>query len=114
MYLFGKNISETLTIRQGLSKIHGLGFRKIEDLCSKFGLSELHRLYALSEETIRQLSNEIGQHSIIESELRKQQRFNINKLIKIRCYRGIRHRNGLPVRGQRTHSNAKKSKSSNG
>ena len=107
MYLFGNYIPDSLTVRQGLSKIRGLGFRKVEDLCSHFGLSERQRLDQLSEETIRQLIQEISESLLVESELRKQHRLNINKLIKIRSYRGVRHRQGLPVRGQRTRSNAK-------
>ena len=107
MYLFGNYIPDSLTLRQGLSQIRGLGFRKVEDLCSKFGFSPNQRIYGMSEEAIRQLSQEISEQYLFESELRKQHRFHINKLIKIRSYRGMRHRNGLPVRGQRTRSNGK-------
>ena len=107
MYLFGNYIPDSLTLRQGLSRIRGLGFRKVEDMCSRFGFSQRQTLGEVDETTIRQISQFISDNYIFESGLRKERRSHIEKLIKARTYRGTRHTSGLPVRGQRTHCNAK-------
>src|SRR5499427_3651488 len=80
----------------GLTSIYGIGQPRAKDLCAKANVDHFKKVRDLSEEEVR-----------VEGDLRKEIQMNIRRLIEIQCYRGIRHRRNLPVRGQRTHTNAR-------
>ncbi len=90
-----------------LTYLHGIGrhqARKILDAC---GIDGTRRAHALGEEEVARLASEIEKNHVVEGQLKRQVQANIQRLKDIACYRGIRHRRGLPVRGQRTKTNAR-------
>ena len=90
-----------------LQYIHGIGKAAALDLCETLGLDPRRRAKDLTDEELARIANEIEQSHVVEGNLRRQTQQNISRLKEIGCYRGIRHRRGLPVRGQRTQTNAR-------
>lgn len=90
-----------------LQYVHGIGKHTAIQLCEKLSLDPRRRAKDLSDEELARLANEIEQSVVVEGNLRRQTQQNIARLKEIGCYRGIRHRRGLPVRGQRTQTNAR-------
>jgi small subunit ribosomal protein S13 len=87
--------------------IHGIGPSTSKKLCSACGFEESMRTEALTELDIRNVRNYIEENLKVEGDLRREVQLNIKRLMDLGCYRGLRHRRGLPVRGQRTRTNAR-------
>nr|YP_007890671.1 ribosomal protein S13 [Jakoba bahamiensis]AGH24165.1 ribosomal protein S13 [Jakoba bahamiensis] len=107
LYFFGVPIELDKKAYIALSDISGIGLKNSYKVCNSLGIHRECCLKDLTDSQISNLYHQIEQNFIVEGELRKKESFNINRLISIRCYRGFRHSSNLPVRGQRTHSNAK-------
>jgi small subunit ribosomal protein S13 len=90
-----------------LQYIYGVGETRAQKLLEAAGVDPSTRTYDLSEEDVSRLRREIEQNFKVEGALRTEVSMNIKRLMDIGCYRGLRHRRGLPVRGQRTHTNAR-------
>lgn len=90
-----------------LQYIHGVGKKTALRLCDALGIEPHRRARDLTDEELARLANEIEQRVVVEGNLRRQTQQNVARLKEINCYRGIRHRRGLPVRGQRTQTNAR-------
>ncbi|MHC4549204.1 MAG: 30S ribosomal protein S13 [Planctomycetota bacterium] len=90
-----------------LTYIHGIGRRQASRIVRACGLERSKRAQDLTEEEVAKITSEIGKNHVVEGQLRRQVMANIQRLKDIACYRGIRHRRGLPVRGQRTRTNAR-------
>lgn len=90
-----------------LQYIHGIGKKTALDLCEALGLDPTRRAKDLTDEELARIANEIEQSVVVEGNLRRQTQQNVARLKEINCYRGIRHRRGLPARGQRTQTNAR-------
>lgn len=103
----GVNIPVKKCIPFALTYIYGIGIATANVICNACGIDKSKRVSDLSDEEIEKVSSFIRKNYAIEGELRKEVAMNIKSLVEIGCYRGVRHRKGLPVRGQRTHTNAK-------
>ena len=90
----------------GLTHIYGIGLTRSKEICQAAGIPTDQRIGELSEEQLETLRTEVGKHSV-EGDLRREVSMNIKRLMDLGCYRGIRHRRGLPLRGQRTKTNAR-------
>ena len=91
----------------GLTYIYGIGRSRANKILGEAGISVDKRIRELTEEEINHIRTVIDQQGGVEGDLRKQVQMDIKRLMDIGCYRGLRHRRGLPVRGQRTHTNAR-------
>ena len=91
----------------GLTAIYGIGQSRARMLCGRAGVNESKKVKDLTEDEVTRLRQVIESEGRIEGDLRKEIQMNIRRLIEIQCYRGMRHRRNLPVRGQRTHTNAR-------
>lgn len=91
----------------GLTSIYGIGQARARHLCEKAGVDAVKKVKDLTEEETNRLRQAIEAEGRVEGDLRKEIQMNIRRLIEVQCYRGIRHRRNLPVRGQRTHTNAR-------
>jgi small subunit ribosomal protein S13 len=91
----------------GLTAIYGIGQTRARSLAEKAKVDPTKKVKDLTEEEVTRLRNAIESEGRIEGDLRKEVQMNIRRLIEIQCYRGLRHRRNLPVRGQRTHTNAR-------
>ncbi|HWP42348.1 MAG TPA: 30S ribosomal protein S13 [Blastocatellia bacterium] len=91
----------------GLTYIYGIGRSRANKILGEAGVSIDKRIRELTEEEINRIRTVIDQQGMVEGDLRKQVQMDIKRLMDIGCYRGLRHRRGLPVRGQRTHTNAR-------
>ncbi len=103
----GVDIPNNKRIEYALTYIYGIGLKSSQDILAKTGVNPDTRAKDLTEEDIAKLRDEIENNYKVEGELRREVALNIKRLIEINCYRGIRHRKGLPVRGQRTKTNAR-------
>lgn len=90
----------------GLTHIYGIGLTRSKLICATTGIATDEKISALSEEQIESLRTEVGKF-IVEGDLRREVSMSIKRLMDLGCYRGIRHRRGLPLRGQRTKTNAR-------
>ena len=91
----------------GLTYIYGIGRSRSNNILSAAGVSRDTRVKDLSEDDVRKIRQIITDEGKVEGDLRKDVGLDIKRLMEINCYRGMRHRRGLPVRGQRTHTNAR-------
>jgi small subunit ribosomal protein S13 len=91
----------------GLTAIYGIGQPRARSLCSKAEVEETKKIKDLTEDEVTRIRAAIESEGRVEGDLRKEIQMNIRRLIEVQCYRGIRHRRNLPVRGQRTHTNAR-------
>ena len=91
----------------GLTYIYGIGRARANQILGEADISIDKRIRELSEEEVNHIRTIIDQQGGVEGDLRKEVQMNIKRLMDIGCYRGLRHRRGLPVRGQRTHTNAR-------
>ena len=91
----------------GLTSIYGIGLKRARSICAKAKVDETKKIKDLTEEEVNQIRQVIESEGQVEGDLRKEIQMNIRRLIEIQCYRGLRHRRNLPVRGQRTHTNAR-------
>jgi small subunit ribosomal protein S13 len=106
----GVEIPPNKKIRIGLTSIYGIGYSLTKEIISKTGVNPDTQGKNLTEDEVDKLRRIIENDYKIEGELRRQVSSDVNRLIHIGCYRGIRHKKGLPVRGQRTRSNARSRK----
>jgi small subunit ribosomal protein S13 len=90
-----------------LTYIHGIGRTTAIKICAACGIAVERRVNELSEDEITRIRDMVDQDYTVEGELRRDIAMNIKRLMDLGCYRGLRHRRGLPVRGQRTHTNAR-------
>lgn len=91
----------------GLTYIFGIGRSKAREILTKAGIEENTKVEAWTDDNVREISSIIQEEHKVEGELRSEVQLNIKRLMDIACYRGLRHRKGLPVRGQRTRTNAR-------
>lgn len=103
----GVNIPSAKRLEIALTYIHGIGSARAKDTCSKAGIDGSKRVNQLTESEIIKLRETIDASFTVEGELRREVGMNIKRLMDLGCYRGLRHRKRLPVRGQRTHTNAR-------
>ncbi len=106
----GVEIPPNKKIRIGLTSIYGIGYSLTKEIISKTGVNPDTQGKNLTEDEVNKLRRIIENDYEIEGELRRQVSSDVSRLIHIGCYRGIRHKKGLPVRGQRTRSNARSRK----
>jgi len=90
----------------GLTYIYGIGRTRAQQICASTGIEETQKIGDLSEDVLEKLRSEVGNYTI-EGDLRREVSMSIKRLMDLGCYRGIRHRRGLPLRGQRTRTNAR-------
>lgn len=90
-----------------LTYIHGIGHTKAKEICAKVQIQPHVRVNELSEADIISIREEIDASYAVEGDLRRERSMNIKRLVDLGCYKGLRHRRGLPVHGQRTHTNAR-------
>lgn len=102
----GVNIPDNKHIVISLMSIYGIGKTTSKALCDQLGIEHSTKVSELSEETLEALRNEISK-LVVEGDLRRVVSMNIKRLMDLGCYRGLRHRRGLPLRGQRTKTNAR-------
>ena len=91
----------------GLTYIYGIGRSRAKEICKKANIDEMKKVEDLSQEEEKLLRDIVQNEYVVEGALRTQVAMNIKRLMEIGCYRGLRHKRGLPVRGQRTHTNAR-------
>jgi small subunit ribosomal protein S13 len=103
----GVNIPTNKRVIVALQYIHGIGPRKANEIMDKVGIPENRRVNQLSDQEVLQIREVIDRDYMVEGDLRREVAMNIKRLMDLGCYRGLRHRRGLPVRGQRTHTNAR-------
>jgi small subunit ribosomal protein S13 len=103
----GVNIPREKRVEIGLTYIYGIGRSTSNGVLSELGISPDTKVRDLTEEEVARLRNHIDQSVEVEGDLRRERSQNIKRLIEIGCYRGLRHRRGLPVNGQRTRTNAR-------
>lgn len=104
----GVNVPDKKRIPIALTYIHGIGRTTAFKICEKLGIDVQQRMGEASEETLNQIRTEIDTPEyLIEGDRRREVSMNIKRLMDMKCYRGLRHRSGLPVRGQKTKTNAR-------
>ena len=105
--LVGVDIPDGKPTYVSLQYVHGIGQHRALEICSSIGLDPRRRAKDLTDEEVARIAGYLEQHLIVEGNLRRQVQQNIARLKDIACYRGMRHRRGLPARGQRTQTNAR-------
>lgn len=103
----GVNIPTNKRVVIALQYIHGIGPRIAQDVIDKTNVSAERRVNELTDAEVMQIREVIDRDYMVEGDLRRETSMNIKRLMDLGCYRGLRHRRGLPVRGQRTHTNAR-------
>lgn len=103
----GVNVPTNKRVVIGLQYIYGIGASKAAEICKSLEIPEAKRVNELSDDEIMKLRELIDGTYRVEGDLRREIAMNIKRLMDLGCYRGLRHRRGLPVRGQRTHTNAR-------
>jgi small subunit ribosomal protein S13 len=94
-------------VRIALTYIHGIGQTTAAELCDALGIDAARRVNDLTDAEVLRIREYIDANLTVEGDLRRENSMNIKRLMDLGCYRGLRHRRGLPVRGQRTHTNAR-------
>ena len=105
--LSGVDIPNQKRIEVALTYIYGIGLTSAKKILAATGINPDTRAMDLTDDDIAKLRDEIENNYTVEGELRRETAMNIKRLVEVNCYRGIRHRKGLPVRGQRTKTNAR-------
>ena len=103
----GVNIPTNKRVEIALRYIHGIGPAKSKEICEKVGITAERRVNDLTDSEVIQIREVIDRDYLVEGDLRRETAVNIKRLMDLGNYRGLRHRRGLPVRGQRTHTNAR-------
>jgi small subunit ribosomal protein S13 len=103
----GVNIPTNKRVVIALTYIHGIGRSKAAEICSQLEIPAERRVNQLTDDEVLKIREMIDRDYQVEGDLRRQVAMNIKRLMDLGCYRGLRHRRGLPVRGQRTHTNAR-------
>ena len=103
----GVNIPTNKRVHIALTYIHGIGHTTAKEICDAVGIARESRVNDLSDAELVAVREHIDANCMVEGDLRRERAVNIKRLMDLGCYRGLRHRRGLPVRGQRTHTNAR-------
>jgi len=103
----GVNIPAQKRVVIGLTYIHGIGPSKAQEICGKLNIPAERRVNQLTDDEVLRIRETIDADYRVEGDLRRETAMNIKRLMDMACYRGLRHRKGLPVHGQRTHTNAR-------
>ena len=103
----GVNIPTSKRVLIALTYIHGIGRAKSAEICEKAGVDLTRRVHDLADADVIRLREIIDADYTVEGDLRREMTMNVKRLMDLGSYRGLRHRRGLPVRGQRTHTNAR-------
>lgn len=103
----GVNIPTNKRVVVALTYIHGIGRHRSEEILKKCSIDESTRVNQMSEDEVSRIREAIDHDYQVEGDLRREVAMNIKRLLDLGCYRGLRHRRHLPVRGQRTHTNAR-------
>lgn len=103
----GVNIPTQKRVVIALTYIHGIGRTKARQICEKVGIPMERRVHELTDDETVRIRETIDEDYTVEGDLRREISMNIKRLMDLGCYRGLRHRRGLPVHGQRTHTNAR-------
>lgn len=103
----GVNVPQTKVVHVALTYIYGIGKKFSNDICTKLSISKNKRVNSLTENEISKIREFIDKNYKVEGDLRREVSLNIKRLVDLATYRGSRHKKKLPVRGQRTHSNAR-------
>lgn len=103
----GVNIPNQKRVPIGLTYIHGIGRTKAAEICTRVGIPADRRVNDMTDDEVLRVRELIDREYTVEGDLRRQVAMNIKRLMDLGSYRGLRHRKGLPVRGQRTHTNAR-------
>lgn len=103
----GVNLPTNKRVLIALQYIHGIGPFKAKEIVAKVGIPSERRVSQLTDSEVLQIREMIDRDYMVEGDLRRDTAINIKRLMDLGCYRGLRHRRGLPVRGQRTHTNAR-------
>ncbi|HYH69995.1 MAG TPA: 30S ribosomal protein S13 [Methyloceanibacter sp.] len=103
----GVNIPTNKRVEVALTYIHGIGDTFAKHICAKVNIPSERRVSQLTESEVIQIRETIDREYMVEGDLRREVAMNIKRLMDLGCYRGLRHRRGLPVHGQRTHTNAR-------
>ena len=103
----GINIPTNKRVVIALTYIHGIGNNAAKKICESVGIEQTKRVNELDDSEVMSVREHIDSNLMVEGDLRREKSMNIKRLMDLGCYRGLRHRRGLPVRGQRTHTNAR-------
>ncbi len=103
----GVNLPTNKRVVIALQYIHGIGPKKAEEIVTKVNIAAERRVNQLTDNEVLQIREMIDRDYMVEGDLRREVSINIKRLMDLGCYRGLRHRRGLPVHGQRTHTNAR-------
>lgn len=103
----GVNIPTQKRVVIALTYIYGIGPARAQEIMDKVGIASTRRVNELTEQEVLRIRETIDRDLMVEGDLRREVSMNIKRLMDLACYRGLRHRKGLPVRGQRTHTNAR-------
>lgn len=103
----GVDLPRDKQIEVGIQSVFGIGLTRAKEICSKAGVDPTTRVKDLTDEEVSRLSRTVESDYKVEGDLRREVTANIKRLMDINSYRGLRHKRGLPVRGQRTHTNAR-------
>jgi small subunit ribosomal protein S13 len=103
----GVNLPTNKRVVIALQYIHGIGTKTAQDIMGKVNLPPERRVSQLTDAEVLQIREIIDRDYMVEGDLRREVQLNIKRLMDLGCYRGLRHRKGLPVHGQRTHTNAR-------
>ena len=103
----GVNIPSGKRVQVALTYIFGIGITRAKKICEEAKLNPSKRVNSLTEQELTTIRDLIDKSYVVEGDLRRDNAVNLKRLVDLGCYRGLRHRKGLPVRGQRTHTNAR-------
>lgn len=103
----GVNLPTQKRVVIALRYIYGIGPKNSQDICNQLGIAPERRVNQLTDSEVLQIREMIDRDYVVEGDLRREVSMNIKRLMDLGCYRGLRHRRNLPVRGQRTHTNAR-------
>ncbi len=103
----GVNIPTQKRVEIALTYIHGIGRTMATKICQEVGIPRERRVNELTDDEVARIRESIDRDYVVEGDLRREVAMNIKRLMDLGCYRGLRHRKGLPVRGQRTSTNAR-------
>lgn len=103
----GVDLPRDKRVEVGLTYIYGIGLKTSQNILKQTGINPDTRVKDLTEDEVNKLRVAIDQQCVVEGDLRREVQLNIKRLMEIGCYRGLRHRKGLPVRGQKTKTNAR-------
>ena len=103
----GVDLPKEKRVERGLTYIYGVGLSTSQKILATTGINPDTRIKDLTEDEVNEIRNYVNKNLMVEGDLRRDVALNIKRLVEIGCYRGIRHRKGLPVRGQKTKTNAR-------